>query len=66
MKKGIQPKDHMKENKKIIKEKEAMAKEKKELSSTERNVFKLSKFQNVSSTVKANLEVSLFGCKLPD
>ncbi|KAL0488336.1 enkurin domain-containing protein [Acrasis kona] len=53
---GITPKDHTKDNLRIIKEKEALNKEKKEKEAEEKNVFKLSQFQNVGSTLSAYLK----------
>lgn len=58
IKKGIQPKDHMRENMRIIKEKQRENREKAEHQET-KNVFKLSKFANVSSTLKKKLEVGV-------
>jgi hypothetical protein len=54
--KGIKPKDHMKDNLKKIKEKEVEVKEKNESKNEPKNVFKLSQFQNIASTVKINME----------
>lgn len=55
--KGVQPKNHMRDNLRLIREKERENREKKD-NPESKNVFKLSKFQNVSSTLKKNLEVS--------
>lgn len=53
--KGITPKDHHRENIRAMKEKERENREKRERPD-EKNVFKLSQFQNVGSTLSSYLK----------